>query len=110
MKPAGRSSVGDSPSDACVRIPESRRGRLATMLLSWVFLCWAGNNAALALDPATGIQQYNHQTWSRQNGLPVSGITAIAQARDGYLWFGSAAGLVRFDGAQFQLHDFHAAV
>ena len=80
------------------------------MLLSWLCFYGAGSNVALALDPSTGLQQYNHRTWSRQNGLPVNGITSIAQAKDGYLWFGSAAGLVRFDGIQFQLHDLHSAI
>ena len=63
---------------------------------------------ALALDPALDLPQYKRQTWNRQTGLPVSGITAIAQTADGYLWFGSAAGLLRFDGIEFKLHDLHS--
>jgi ligand-binding sensor domain-containing protein/signal transduction histidine kinase len=58
-----------------------------------------------ALDPAKDVLQYNCQTWSRQNGLPVNGINAITQTKDGYLWLGTAVGLVRFDGVEFKLLD-----
>ncbi|HUR57872.1 MAG TPA: two-component regulator propeller domain-containing protein, partial [Opitutaceae bacterium] len=54
-----------------------------------------------ALDPRLTVFQYNCQNWSRRNGLPVSGVKAIAQTRDGYLWLGSQQGLVRFDGISF---------
>ena len=58
-----------------------------------------------ALDPSKQISQYNCQTWTRQNGLPANGITAITQTKDGYLWLGTPAGLVRFDGVSFELSD-----
>ena len=35
----------------------------------------------------------------------ANGITAITQTRDGYLWLGTPAGLVRFDGIEFKLLD-----
>ncbi len=40
-----------------------------------------------------------------ENGLPQNTIHAIAQTSDGYLWLGTEAGLVRFDGVQFALFD-----
>jgi ligand-binding sensor domain-containing protein/signal transduction histidine kinase len=57
------------------------------------------------LDPARDLLQYNCQTWGRPNGLPVNGINAITQTKDGYLWLGTAVGLVRFDGIEFKLLD-----
>src|SRR5262245_32066998 len=54
-----------------------------------------------ALDPAKSIYQYNCRNWTRQNGLPVNGISAIAQSKDGYLWLGTQKGLVRFSGVDF---------
>jgi PAS domain S-box-containing protein len=57
----------------------------------------------LALDPAKSIYQYNCRNWTRQNGLPVNGISAMTQTRDGYLWLGTQKGLVVFDGVQFNL-------
>ncbi len=60
---------------------------------------------ASALDPAKSIFQYNCQTWRRQNGLTANGVNAITQTRDGYIWLGTSAGLVRFDGSEFKLVD-----
>ncbi len=36
------------------------------------------------------------------DGLPQQGSNAVAQDRDGYLWFGSLSGLSRFDGGSFR--------
>ena len=58
--------------------------------------------AALALDPHKTINQYGHDVWMRQNGLPANGVNVALQTRDGYLWFGTPGGLFRFDGAAFQ--------
>ncbi len=60
---------------------------------------------AVALDPARSIFQHNCRSWARQNGLPASGVYALAQTRDGYIWLGTAKGLVRFDGSEFKLFD-----
>ena len=40
-----------------------------------------------------------------ENGLPQNSIHAMAQTADGYLWLGTEAGLVRFDGVQFAVFD-----
>jgi signal transduction histidine kinase/ligand-binding sensor domain-containing protein len=53
------------------------------------------------LDPQRPISQYLHDIWTIDQGLPQNGILAIAQGRDGYLWLGTEAGLVRFDGVTF---------
>ena len=37
--------------------------------------------------------------------LPENAVTAIAQTHDGYMWFGTLAGLARFDGERFQTFD-----
>jgi ligand-binding sensor domain-containing protein/signal transduction histidine kinase len=58
--------------------------------------------SVLALDPNKSLLQYNCRSWTRQNGLPANGVKAIAQTRDGYLWLGTAQGLVRFDGVEFK--------
>jgi ligand-binding sensor domain-containing protein len=58
--------------------------------------------AAFALDPAKTLFQYNCQSWTHQDGLPVNRVTSIAQAPEGYLWLGSQKGLVRFDGISFK--------
>ena len=53
------------------------------------------------LDPPRPISQYHHHIWTSDQGLPQNGVLAIAQGRDGYLWLGTEAGLVRFDGVTF---------
>lgn len=39
--------------------------------------------------------------WRTDKGLPADSVTAIIQTRDGFLWVGTTAGLVRFDGVKF---------
>jgi signal transduction histidine kinase/CheY-like chemotaxis protein/ligand-binding sensor domain-containing protein len=56
---------------------------------------------ALALDPSKNIDQYGHDSWTPQNGLPGEAVYQILQTRDGYLWLRTSAGLVRFDGVRF---------
>ena len=45
--------------------------------------------------------QYSITSWGHKDGLPSTSIYAIAQTDDGFLWLGTADGLVRFDGVQF---------
>jgi signal transduction histidine kinase/ligand-binding sensor domain-containing protein len=40
-----------------------------------------------------------------ENGLPQNTVQALAQTKDGFLWVGTEAGLVRFDGVDFQTYD-----
>ena len=45
--------------------------------------------------------EYSLQSWDERQGLPSGRIWAITQDRDGYLWLGTEAGLIRFDGVRF---------
>jgi signal transduction histidine kinase len=53
------------------------------------------------LDPSRKISQYGHNMWRIQDGYLSASPEAIAQTKDGYLWIGTHAGLVRFDGVRF---------
>jgi signal transduction histidine kinase/streptogramin lyase len=44
---------------------------------------------------------YTVTTWAEKDGLPSSQIRALVQTQDGFLWLGTASGLVRFDGVSF---------
>src|SRR5262245_48942097 len=55
-----------------------------------------------ALKPLT---QYHLESWQTRDGLPTNGIRALAQDTDGFLWLGTEAGLVRFDGVEFRTFD-----
>jgi signal transduction histidine kinase/ligand-binding sensor domain-containing protein len=41
------------------------------------------------------------RTWHSKDGLPSDSVTAVIQTSDDFLWVGTTAGLVRFDGAKF---------
>ncbi len=45
--------------------------------------------------------RYRQRVWTREHGLPDDRVQAVAQTTDGYLWIGTVAGLVRFDGRVF---------
>lgn len=45
--------------------------------------------------------QYRFDVWTTDNGLPQNGLREITQTPDGYLWFTTFDGLVRFDGVKF---------
>ncbi len=66
-----------------------------------VLLLRAGG--AAALDPSTPLSQYGLDVW--QDGLPQNSIHAVLQTREGYLWFGTYEGLVRFNGISFVVYD-----
>jgi signal transduction histidine kinase/ligand-binding sensor domain-containing protein/CheY-like chemotaxis protein len=75
-------------------------------------ICLATSGWAYAQPPATPsdlgpapLTQYHHDVWQTQHGLPSNGLRAALQTRDGYLWFGAEAGLVRFDGVRFTTFD-----
>ncbi len=65
---------------------------------------------AVALNPDRALTQAQHRIWQVPQGLPQASVYAIAQTRDGYLWLGTAAGLVRFDGVRFTGPDDTARV
>ena len=43
--------------------------------------------------------------WETVDGLPEDSVTAVIQARNGYLWIGSFNGLARFDGVRFKVFN-----
>src|SRR5688572_11627309 len=59
---------------------------------------------AVAVEPA-GNRNYAIDDWQVEQGLPDNTVTSIAQTPDGYLWFGTFNGLVRFDGMRFKVFD-----
>jgi ligand-binding sensor domain-containing protein/signal transduction histidine kinase len=60
-------------------------------------------NPAKALSPDKALSQYIHDAWGTEQGFPGGRVYAIAQTPDGYLWIGTATGLIRFDGLSFRL-------
>ena len=51
-------------------------------------------------EPDGLLSGYTLTSWATRDGLPGT-VRAIVQTDDGYLWLGTANGLVRFDGVRF---------
>ncbi len=79
-------------------LPELIRYAAVALLLS-------GAAVMPALEPTTSLANYGRQAWAMENGLPQNTVQALAQTKDGFLWLGTEAGLVRFDGVEFQTYD-----
>ena len=63
----------------------------------------SGNrNNPLSVDPIDQGEGYSAILYDNRNGLPTSEANAIAQTNDGFLWIGSYAGLIRYDGVSFE--------
>ena len=80
-------------------VPRFRSCQLGLVIAAYL----AGT--AHALDAWRAITPYCHSSWQTHEGLPQNTVRAVAQTADGYLWAGTEAGLVRFDGAQFRIFD-----
>jgi signal transduction histidine kinase/ligand-binding sensor domain-containing protein len=50
------------------------------------------------------LEQLSHTSWTEANGGP-SGLVALTQTTDGYLWLSTHSGLYRFDGSRFESLD-----
>jgi signal transduction histidine kinase/sugar lactone lactonase YvrE len=55
---------------------------------------------AAAVDLRDVLTGYTYTSWSRKDGL-VGPVWAIAQDGNGFLWLGTDAALIRFDGVRF---------
>ncbi|MBN9689934.1 MAG: hypothetical protein J0M24_06820 [Verrucomicrobia bacterium] len=74
------------------------RGWLALLLgLGWVCMAWGQD--------LLGPRAWLVRTWETEHGLPENSANAVVQTSDGYLWFATFAGVVRFDGATFTIFN-----
>jgi ligand-binding sensor domain-containing protein len=70
------------------------------LLSGLVALTASAARATVRADP-----HYIIDAWETDDGLPENSATAIVQTPDGYLWFGTFNGLVRFNGVQFTVFN-----
>src|SRR5262245_56506277 len=78
----------------------ARSGVRGAVRVSFATLLLAAPLAGL--DPGTALTQYGHTAWRVRDGYFAGPPTAVAQTRDGFLWIGTEAGLLRFDGVRFE--------
>ncbi|HEX4284534.1 MAG TPA: two-component regulator propeller domain-containing protein [Terracidiphilus sp.] len=74
-------------------------------LWTGIALAFAYAASAIALEPTTPLADYSRQSWVMENGLPQNSVHALVQTHDGFLWLGTEAGLVRFDGVSFAVFE-----
>jgi len=60
---------------------------------------------ASALSPTKAVTQLIVDQWSTEQGLPQNLALAVAQTKDGFVWFATQEGLVRYDGVRFTIFD-----
>jgi ligand-binding sensor domain-containing protein len=54
-----------------------------------------------ALNPKIPLKRTTFDEWEAISNYPGGGTYCIYQSRDGYLWFGTEKGLIRYDGNNF---------
>ncbi len=79
----------------------SRILKLLPALVSSLVVC----HVALAQRTVSPFSSYMHDVWQTKEGLPQNSVSDIVQSPDGYIWFGTQEGLVRFDGVRFLVFD-----
>jgi len=82
-------------------MPGTLTRRICICLLAFVAgLCLRARAADFESDQAETASSM--RIWhASEGGLPSDSVTATLQTRDGFLWIGTTAGLVRFDGIKF---------
>lgn len=109
-----RPAVRGSDDSGCVRGVRARLigalrciGLVCCLLgLAWPPTAWptADVSGATALSTAP-LRDYLVDRWTTRHGLPHNSIRDIAQTPDGFLWFATWEGLVRYDGLEFTVFD-----
>ncbi len=74
---------------------------VAVCLMRMLFSC----QQVYGLATGKQLREYRRQSWQNDNGLPQNTVYSILQAKDGFLWLATEAGLVRFDGVDFRVFD-----
>jgi ligand-binding sensor domain-containing protein len=74
---------------------------ICVCILPFVILSSMQAQVSKGLDPERRLTQYIFESWSEDQGLPQNAVQALTQTKNGYIWFGTQEGLVRFDGVRF---------
>src|SRR5437867_476009 len=66
---------------------------------------WLWCVLACSCSASYALVRYQFDVWNTDNGLPQNSVLAILQTRDGYLWFTTSGGLVRYNGVRLTVFD-----
>ena len=71
----------------------------------------SGNrNIEFSVDPINKSEGFCAVLYDNKNGMPTSEANAIAQTSDGFIWIGSYAGLICYDGNTFERLEITAGI
>ncbi len=62
-------------------------------------------SSQLVFNPFENEDAYSTVLYNNANGLPTSEANAIVETSEGFIWIGSYAGLIRYDGNNFERMD-----
>ena len=79
-----------------------KRGAFLILVATVAF---GASRSNAGLDPQKPISSFHQDVWGAAEGLPADTVPAILQTSDGYVWFGTELGLIRFDGVRFTTFD-----
>ncbi|MEO1022689.1 MAG: response regulator [Bacteroidota bacterium] len=84
--------------------------RLFVLLsLFWIHYATFSNVQAQHRDPVNNhyfvSEGYVLDHWTTDDGLPLNSIIDIIMSKNGYLWFATYDGLIRFNGVDFKIYD-----
>jgi ligand-binding sensor domain-containing protein/signal transduction histidine kinase len=82
--------------------PFSKRRQFENLMPLWALVVGMLLLPAALLRADVRLGDYAVTSWTVENGLPNNSVTCLLQTHDGYLWIGTAKGLVRFDGQIFR--------
>ena len=89
-----------APGPAKINKPDEGVRRKPGGLPHRSVLLLAFSTCVFGLDANLDVSQYGHTSWKYRDGFSRGEILNIVQAPDGYLWFGTAFGVTRFDGVR----------
>ena len=95
----GLSGASDSDHLGAIIIKKIIRG-----LLFAVCILAATYTSGMAETPLS-VAPYRIELFSDGSGIPTGEANAVLQTADGYLWFGSYGGLIRYDGTSFEQYS-----
>src|SRR5690606_30722998 len=92
------------------RVPSRQQGGWRARVACWAVLCLLLWLPAAAV-PATAqpgpppLRDYAVDAWTTRNGLLHNSVRDIAQTAEGYLWFATWEGVVRYNGVEFTAYN-----
>src|SRR3954470_11529109 len=73
-----------------------------SLLVPFAIAFWLAAHGSMRAGEQNGSdREWLIRAWETEDGLPENSATDLVQTADGYLWFGTFNGLVRFDGVKF---------